>query len=299
MEDFESKLESLIRRVIDGDESAFDDLIRNFRHYVYTFARCHLKQHEDSEDILQNTFLNAHQALRNGHYQHHNLAAFKGWLKTIAWREIIYHHKNRKVAESLYTLDQDGNEMLMSPPDQATTGEAVEHLSLFEFLDRQLDEVLIKSQPTPQDKDIGLLKKLAFMHFYVDCFSQKQIVTIISAHAARLCVAVAISQATINNWTSRGDILRLLIRRLVERHHDLLGKLTGAQSVWAALTEIEKDLLQQSWKYGESEETIASKAELALSEIENSLRTAKRKVADALFLMIKQELHNLRHDRQS
>jgi hypothetical protein len=109
-------------------------------------------------------------------------------------------------------------------------------------------------------------------------------------------VEAKISQTTINNWTSRGDILRLLIRHLVEGHHNLLTKLTCCQGVWATLTGMESDLLQRSWKNGESKATIASKTTLSISEIENSLRIAKRKIADALFLMIKQELHNLRHD---
>lgn len=293
----DAEVDILIQKVLCGNNDAFDRLIRDFHASLYAYVRRFVKRHEDVEDVLQETFLNAYKAMRRGHYQHINAAAFSQWLRIIARHVVIYRNPPPKEPEPLVYTNADGEEVVREIPDSASTPEQeTERQSLLEFLDDQLDEALIRSQSSQHDKDIGLLKKMAFIYFYVDQLSQTEVVAIISEYARHLGLAQRIAQTTINNWVSRGDILKLLIRHLVEQHRHLLGKLTDLCTVEASLTALEREILRRNWELNEDETAIAHETELPVTQVKETLRDAKRKVVEELFATIKKELHDFRHE---
>ncbi|MCI0486695.1 MAG: RNA polymerase sigma factor [Blastocatellia bacterium] len=292
----DAKVQILIQQALEGDNDAFDRLMDDYRPFLYSFIRRHIKGHEDTEDILQEVCLNAYKAMRSGNYRYINAAAHIGWLKSIAWHTVIYHINRQEAIDPIEYVDGYGNRVMLDIPNPGRTVEhELECLWLFEFLEQQLDEALIKPEPSQRGKDIGLLKKIAFVSFYVDELGQKEVVIAVSEYAERLGVSADISQFTINNWLSRGDVLKLLIRHLIEKHNELIGKLADLDNVSASLDELEKNLLKEFWGLKKSEKLIAQENDLRLSDIEKTLQRAKQKVADALFKIIKKQLHDLRH----
>jgi RNA polymerase sigma factor (sigma-70 family) len=291
----EDDLNGLITRIASGDEAAFQRLMLTFQPQVQNFIQHHLNRAADREDILQETFINLYRALKTGKYQHINLAAFKQWLRTITWHLIIYANTSQKNApQSLSYLDGEANEVFLDVPDETESPERqVTQVDLAGFLELQLDEVLIKSEPTGAGKDLGLLKKLAFMRFYVDQLTQKEVVAFVSEYAARLQLTQSISQSTINNWISRGDIIKGLVRHLVEEHYDFVQQvmdLVVAQS----LDRREKKMLQDHWQLHQRQGESAG----GPGSGDNTLASIKQKLSVSLFQHIKKQLHDVRHPKK-
>jgi hypothetical protein len=182
------------------------------------------------------------------------------------------------------------------PEVRAGVAQEVGDQRLFEFLLRQFDEVLIEAEATPQGRGIGLLKKMAFLRFYVDGLSQTETVTAILEYAFRIGVTVPVDRVMVNNWIARGDILKLLVHHLVEQHREMLGKLTAPEDICPSLRGPEKQALDMHWKQGRNEEAISAATGLPPTLVRKALRCARRKVADGLARVIKKELHELRYE---
>lgn len=73
--------EELVHRAQEGDSAAFDEIVERHKGAVFRAALAALRNHEDAEDVTQETFITAYQ----------KLGAFKGeshvrtWLSRIAW----------------------------------------------------------------------------------------------------------------------------------------------------------------------------------------------------------------------
>ena len=71
---------TLIYRAQSGDEQAFVDLIRVYYPFVYAIVIRIVSNPHDAEEVVQDTFLNAHRGLA----QYQETAKFKNWLAEIA-----------------------------------------------------------------------------------------------------------------------------------------------------------------------------------------------------------------------
>ncbi|MHB8745505.1 MAG: RNA polymerase sigma factor [Gammaproteobacteria bacterium] len=54
---------ALVRRVLDGDRTAFDIIMRRYNRRLYRVARATLKNDAEAEDALQETYLRAYRSL--------------------------------------------------------------------------------------------------------------------------------------------------------------------------------------------------------------------------------------------
>jgi RNA polymerase sigma factor (sigma-70 family) len=274
----------LVESACNGDEQAFHGIVREFRPAVTSYIRRYIPLKEDVEDLTQETFLSAYLSMRSGGYKHINRAAFAGWLRKIAWRGLI-NRPGRGPEQPEENL-----------ADRADAGrpltETLVDTQLFEFMSRQFGEVFMGGDKIRQS--IGLLKKMAFLFFYVDGLSQRETVTAILAYASRIGVTTEVDRITVNNWISRGDILKQLVRHLVEEHHELLSKLTDPK-VCEALTPLERRLLERHWDQNQGAEALAAEFGLPVPEVRRALKRAREEVTMRLFRMIKKELHDARY----
>jgi RNA polymerase sigma-70 factor (ECF subfamily) len=84
--------QGLVRRAQRGDLSAFDELVRRYQERIYATIYHMTSNHEDANDLAQETFIKAYQALHS----------FKGdsslftWLYRIAINKTINFLKQRK-----------------------------------------------------------------------------------------------------------------------------------------------------------------------------------------------------------
>jgi RNA polymerase sigma factor (sigma-70 family) len=85
-----------IDKVLQGDSNAFAYLIDRYKNMTYTLAIKIVKNHEDAEEVAQDSFLKAYQ----------KLATFKGdakfstWLYTIVYRNAITMIRKKKLETS-------------------------------------------------------------------------------------------------------------------------------------------------------------------------------------------------------
>ncbi|MCW3107350.1 MAG: hypothetical protein JWQ09_1856 [Segetibacter sp.] len=73
----------LIERVINGDLAVFEVLIRRYNSYLYKIGRSYGYNHQDVEDLMQETFIHAYENLD----KLENRSYFKTWLIRIMLNE--------------------------------------------------------------------------------------------------------------------------------------------------------------------------------------------------------------------
>lgn len=88
-----------------GNELAFNELERRFRHRLYHFLIKYTHQHEDTEDLIQETFIRLYRS-RNAYEP---VALFSTWLFTIASNLMKSHYRKHCKATYIY-IDDEKNE---------------------------------------------------------------------------------------------------------------------------------------------------------------------------------------------
>ena len=68
--------ESLIQRYKDGDESAFNELIRRYQKSIYFLSLRMVKDHEKADEITQRTFINVFRGITGFRKK----SSFKTWI---------------------------------------------------------------------------------------------------------------------------------------------------------------------------------------------------------------------------
>jgi len=96
----------LVEQAKTGDFAAMETLLRKYERQVYGTARRILQQHEDAEEVTQQTFLSVIEHL--GEFREE--AQFRTWLLRIATNHALSLLRKRSVRATL-SLDQD------DPPD--------------------------------------------------------------------------------------------------------------------------------------------------------------------------------------
>jgi RNA polymerase sigma-70 factor (ECF subfamily) len=100
-----SEDEALVRRTLAGDLSAFDDLVRRYQERIYATIYHMTANHDDANDLAQETFLKAHQALKSFKGD----SGFYTWVYRIAVNKTINFLKQRKNRLQLSLNDLDFN----------------------------------------------------------------------------------------------------------------------------------------------------------------------------------------------
>jgi RNA polymerase sigma-70 factor (ECF subfamily) len=93
---------ALVERAKGGDESAFEQLIRQYDRQIFRIARHITQNKEDAEDIVQDTFLKAYQKL----HQFQGNSKFYTWLVRIAVNESLMRLRKRRNSKTV-SMDED------------------------------------------------------------------------------------------------------------------------------------------------------------------------------------------------
>jgi RNA polymerase sigma-70 factor (ECF subfamily) len=83
MDEKSNEIEAIIDRAKSGDKQAFEMIIRQFERQMYTYCYYILKNHEETEDAVQEIFIRAYENL----HRYSRQATFSAWLYKMA-----YHH---------------------------------------------------------------------------------------------------------------------------------------------------------------------------------------------------------------
>jgi RNA polymerase sigma-70 factor (ECF subfamily) len=107
-----------VRAAQEGDQAAFTALVGRFSRDVYGKAFSILKNHQDADDVVQETFIRVHRALPGFRWE----SSFRTWIITIATRQALnYRERLLKAPESL-DAQEEGFEhpALRTESNQAT-----------------------------------------------------------------------------------------------------------------------------------------------------------------------------------
>jgi RNA polymerase sigma factor RpoE len=96
---------ALVRRAQQGDLRAYDGLVRRYQERVYGTIYHMTANHEDANDLAQETFIKAYQALKSFKGD----ASFYTWLYRIAVNKTINFLKQRRMRSFLSLNDLDFN----------------------------------------------------------------------------------------------------------------------------------------------------------------------------------------------
>src|ERR1041384_3105863 len=95
----------LVTRVRRGDISAYDDLVRRYQERIYATIYHMTSNHEDANDLAQETFIKAFQALKS----FKGGSSFYTWIYRIAVNKTINFLKQRKNRSHMSLNDLDFN----------------------------------------------------------------------------------------------------------------------------------------------------------------------------------------------
>ena len=98
--------EELIAAYLRGEEGAFAYVVEHNLTAIYSFVRRFVGSNEDTEDIVQDTFLKAWKSIKKYNVQ---TSRFKTWLMRIARNTAIDHMRKKKSVPMSYFDTEDGN----------------------------------------------------------------------------------------------------------------------------------------------------------------------------------------------
>lgn len=124
---------SIIDRFKEGEESAFEELLLKYQDRIYNLCRHMLGNSSDAEDAAQDTFIKAHQKLKDFKPE----ASLYTWLYRIAVNTCL-DYKKRPFFESLFMKSDEGEEYIAEAVSKEPTPEKL-------YESKQLRLVLCKS----------------------------------------------------------------------------------------------------------------------------------------------------------
>lgn len=90
----------VIKRVLDGETSFYEKIVRRYDSYLYKIGRSYGFDHADTEDLMQETYVNAYVHLKS----FENRSSFKTWLVKIMLNQC--YHKRQKFSIQKEILSQ-------------------------------------------------------------------------------------------------------------------------------------------------------------------------------------------------
>jgi RNA polymerase sigma-70 factor (ECF subfamily) len=132
-EKFSENDDRLIQRVQEGDNYAFDLLVKRYQRKIYFLAYRMVKNHDNADDIAQDTFIHAYTAIKSFKTGY----SFYTWLYRICINLSINFLKRQKFMITESQFEEDKNPL----EKESTRVDAADHLAAKE-LELKIDRAL-------------------------------------------------------------------------------------------------------------------------------------------------------------
>ncbi len=99
--------EQLVKQYIDGNNDAFDVLLRRHQSKIFSYILKIVKNKDVADDIFQETFVKIIMTLKQGRYVENG--KFSAWLTRIAHNLIIDYFRQEKAENCVSTDDEDSD----------------------------------------------------------------------------------------------------------------------------------------------------------------------------------------------
>lgn len=203
--------EEIIQKIIAGEKALFEILIRRYNSGLYKIARCYGFNHQDAEDIMQETHVSAYTNLKN--FQHK--ASYKTWVSKILIHKCVY-----KLSYGYFKNEQPGSDIIYENVKPMFNQPKIATEKI--VLNKELSKVLEKSLA-----EIPLTYRTVFILREVEGFSTAETAELMNSTPVnvkvRLSRAKVLLQKKVENFYSSADIFEFnavycdaMVRRVFE-----------------------------------------------------------------------------------
>jgi RNA polymerase sigma factor (sigma-70 family) len=130
----------LVRRIVAGDGSAFERLMRQYNRRLFRVARAVLKDEAEAQDALQEAYLRAYRSMG----QFRNDAALSTWLSRLVLNECLGRLRRTARRQNVVPIQHCGLALEaddMSSEEPEAPDMALGRLQVRKLLERKLDEL--------------------------------------------------------------------------------------------------------------------------------------------------------------
>jgi RNA polymerase sigma-70 factor, ECF subfamily len=131
----------LLKLARQGQSDAFSTLVRRHDRYLYRVARSVLRDDNEAEDVVQQTYLQAYIKFVNFRGE----ANLRTWLTRIALNDALSRRRRQRSTVELGQLDaareRIRNDILLSSLTTSTPEHAAAHRQIREILERAIDDL--------------------------------------------------------------------------------------------------------------------------------------------------------------
>ncbi|UKJ08323.1 sigma-70 family RNA polymerase sigma factor [Solitalea lacus] len=126
----------LVERITNGEKSLYEVIVRRFNPYLYKIGRSYNYNHEDTQDLMQETFIDAYKNL----LQFEGRSDFKTWIIRIMLNN-CYRKRKKLSLKNEVTQDTDDNSTPMFTSSNNDTDKIVQNRELGHIIENALGKI--------------------------------------------------------------------------------------------------------------------------------------------------------------
>lgn len=126
----------IIKRVTNGEKLLYELIVRRFNPYLYKIGRSYNYNHEDTQDLMQETFMDAYKHL----LQFKARADFKTWLIRIMMNN-CYRKREKASFKNEIVQDVNDNSKPIFMNGNSDTGKVIQNRELVQIIENAIGEL--------------------------------------------------------------------------------------------------------------------------------------------------------------
>jgi len=186
--------QELVRRCLDGENPAWEGLVRAHSRKVYNLCYRFTGRIQDAEDLTQEVFIKVFQTLRS--YDSAQ-GTFSTWLNRVARNHLVDHYRRTRKDRVTSSLDDDSTPLPELPSTRAAPTASVESRERRELLQAALDQM------SPDLREAVVLRDLQDLDYQ------------------EIAQVLGVPQGTVKSRINRG---RLELTRVIKRMEGMRGR---------------------------------------------------------------------------
>ncbi|MBO9618461.1 MAG: sigma-70 family RNA polymerase sigma factor [Niabella sp.] len=123
----------IIERILEGEKALYEIIVRRFNPYLYKIGRSYNYDHDNTLDLMQETFIDAYRNLA----QFEGRSSFKTWIIRIMLSN-CYHKKRKASFLNEITMDVNDNSKPMFASSHNDTDQTVRNRELGHIIENAL-----------------------------------------------------------------------------------------------------------------------------------------------------------------
>jgi RNA polymerase sigma-70 factor (ECF subfamily) len=127
----------IIQKILKGEIALYEILIRRNNSFLYKTGRSYNYNHEDTQDLMQDTFINAYTHLK----KFDNRASFKTWLIKIMLNNCFKKQQKFSFKNEVSTEISDKSKPMFASQQHTDTSKAVVNKELRSVIENALEQL--------------------------------------------------------------------------------------------------------------------------------------------------------------